>query len=299
MAEDAFAVGAPPAALSVGRGGSVPRIARAFGRSPAGAVGLALVLVAVTVSLLAPAIAPRDPLATDYTRQLKGPAADRLLGTDDLGRDVLSRVLYGGRISLRVSLGAVSIALVVGVGLGLIAGFFGRWMDLALMRLVDAQLAVPGLILAIVLATSLGATLRNVMVAIGVTAVPTFARLTRGEALRVRERDYVLAVRTLGATNARIMARHVLPNIMGPLIVQTSIALAGAILVEASLGFLGLGVPPPAPTWGGLVQQGYPYLEIAPWIVFSSGAAIAVAVLGFSLLGDGLRDTLDPRLRGR
>ncbi len=279
--------------------GSLLGFLRSFRRSASGMVGLALIVIMVSLSLLASVIAPDDPLESDFAFQLKGPSSEHLLGADDLGRDILSRVLYGGRVSLQVSLGAVSIALLIGAALGMTSGFFGKWVDLVIMRFMDAALAIPGLILAIVLASSLGPSLRNVTIAIGIAAIPAYARLTRGEVLRLRERDYILAARTLGATDFRIMLRHILPNAMAPLIVQTSIGLAGAILTEASLGFLGVGVPPPRPTWGGIAQQGYPYMEIAPWIVFSSGVAISAIVLGFSLLGDGLRDTLDPRLRNR
>jgi peptide/nickel transport system permease protein len=299
LAQQAITTGLEPVLVTGSRGAGISRGVRSFARSRTGVVGFILVAAVTVMSLAAPAIAPHAPLATDFSAQLDGPSAAHPLGADELGRDVLSRVMYGGRVSLRVSLGAVGIALVTGTVLGVIAGFFGRWADLLLMRLMDAQLAIPGLILAIVLATSLGPSLSNVIVAIGVASVPGFARLSRGEVLKVRERDYILAARTLGATNARIMARHVLPNITAPLIVQASLGLAGAILTEAALGFLGVGVPPPTPTWGGIVQQGYPYLEQAPWIVFGGGAAIMLAVLGFNLLGDGLRDALDPRLRNR
>jgi peptide/nickel transport system permease protein len=219
-----------------------------------------------------------------------------LLGTDENGRDVLSRILYGTRISLMAGVFSVAIAVVLGVGSGLISGYFGGRLDNIIMRFMDALLAFPTLVLALAITAALGPGLRNAMIAIGIVYTPLFARLTRGQVLSVREREFVEAARTIGSGHLRIMAQHILPNVFAPLIVQISLSIALAILAEATLSFLGLGVQPPEPSWGSMVSRGKDYLDLAPWLAFAPGAAILMAVIGFNFLGDAIRDALDPRL---
>jgi peptide/nickel transport system permease protein len=260
-------------------------------------VGLVIIVLLVGCAVLAPAIAPYDPLKQNLDLAFAPPSVAHPLGTDDLGRDLLSRTIYGARISLLAGVVAVGIALVVGVTVGLVAGYRGGWPDQVLMRLMDALLAFPGLILALAITAALGSNLVNALIAIGIVGIPSYARLTRGQVLAVRELAYVEAARALGTSPGRILLRHVLPNVSAPLIVQTSLGVAFAILAEASLSFLGLGAQPPTPSWGAMVSLGRDYLDQAPWVVFVPGGAIFLAVLGFNFLGDALRDTLDPRIR--
>jgi peptide/nickel transport system permease protein len=256
---------------------------------------LAVVVLLVLVAVLAPWIAPYDPTATSFTTVRKAPSWAHWLGTDEVGRDVLSRVIWGARASLSAGLVSVGIAVGAGVPLGLLAGYAGGWIDAVLSRLVDAMLAIPFLILAIALAAFLGPSLSNAMIAIGVTATPVFVRLTRGQTLGAKVEDYVEAARAVGNPHWRIALRHVLPNIVPPLLVQASLAIAGAIIAEAALSFLGLGQQPPAPSWGSMLNSAQRFLAQAPWMAFWPGFAIFFAVLSFNLLGDGLRDALDPR----
>jgi len=262
-------------------------------------VGLVLLIVLTLVALLAPWIAPHNPIAVDADNARLPPGAGHLFGTDELGRDVLSRVMWGGRISLPVAFVAVGVGLTIGGLIGLAAGYRGRTTDLLLMRFVDAILAFPALILAIALVAALGPSLRNAMIAIGVVQIPVYARLTRAQVLQIKSLDFVTAARALGASPVRIIARHMLPNLLNPLIVQLSLSAAFAMLAEATLSFLGLSAPPPTPDWGFMINTGQSFLVNGDWwMTVGPGAAICLAVFGFNWLGDALRDALDPRLRG-
>ena len=257
--------------------------------------GAVLVALEVGLALLAPWIAPHEPNRMDYTAVLSGPTAEHPLGTDDLGRDLLSRALYGSRLSLEVGIVAVLVAVVLGVPIGLVSGYFGGIFDEAVMRVVDAVMALPALVLALTIAAVLGPGIWNATVAIAVVAAPTYTRLVRGQVLSIKENDYVLAAQSIGAPTWVILMRHILPNAFSPVIVQASLGVGFAIILEASLSFIGLGAQPPTPSWGNMVQVGFQYLEIAPWFVLIPAVAIFLAVLGFNMLGDGLRDTLDPK----
>ncbi|MFO1327094.1 MAG: ABC transporter permease [Rubrivivax sp.] len=270
---------------------------RQLRRRRAAMLGLAVVLVFVVLALAAPWISPHDPLATSWSAIRKPPSATHWFGTDDIGRDVLSRVVWGTRASLQAGLVSVSIALLVGVPVGMLAGFVGGAVDALVSRLTDAFLACPFLILAIALAAFLGPSLANAMIAIGVSATPIFVRLTRAQVLNVKVESYVEAARALGNPPWRIALRHVLPNAVAPLIVQATLAIAGAVIAEASLSFLGLGQQPPAPSWGSMLNTAKNFVDQAPWMAIWPGLAIFALVLAFNLLGDGLRDALDPRSR--
>jgi peptide/nickel transport system permease protein len=256
---------------------------------------LGVVVFLILAAVLAPWVAPYDPTKTSFTLVRKAPSWAHWLGTDEVGRDVLSRVIWGARASLGAGLVSVGIAVGAGVPLGLLAGYAGGWIDAVLSRLVDAMLAIPFLILAIALSAFLGPSLSNAMIAIGVTATPVFVRLTRGQTLSAKVEDYVEAARAVGNPHWRIALRHVLPNIVPPLLVQASLAIAGAIIAEAALSFLGLGQQPPSPSWGSMLNSAQRFIAQAPWMAFWPGFAIFFAVLSFNLLGDGLRDALDPR----
>ena len=258
-------------------------------------LGLAIVAIFVVVAVFAPLIAPYDPIATSWSLIRKPPSAAHWLGTDDVGRDVFSRIVFGARASMSAGLVSVSIALGIGVPIGLLAGYAGGWVDAVISRIVDAMLAIPFLILAITLAAFLGPSLYNAMIAIGVTATPIFVRLTRGQTLAAKVEDYVEAARAVGNPHWRVALRHILPNVVPPLLVQASLAIAGAIIAEAALSFLGLGQQPPAPSWGSMLNSAQRFIAQAPWMAFWPGFAIFFAVLSFNLLGDGLRDALDPR----
>jgi len=264
-------------------------------RRPRALFGLAVIVLFVAMALGAPWIAPQDPLATSWGAVRKAPSLAHLFGTDEIGRDVLSRVIWGARASLMAGIVSVSISLAIGVPLGMAAGYMGRWVDMAISRVADAMLACPFLILAIALAAFLGPSLANAMVAIGVAATPVFIRLTRAQVMAVKVEDYVTAARAVGNGNLAIALRHILPNIVAPLIVQATLAIAAAVIAEASLSFLGLGQQPPAPSWGSMLNTAKNYVENAPWMAIWPGLAIFLLVLSFNLLGDGLRDALDPR----
>jgi len=268
---------------------------RRLARRRVALVGLAVVVFFIAVALAAPLLAPYDPLATDWRLVRKPPSAMHLFGTDDLGRDVLARVIWGARASLMAGLVSVSIALAVAVPLGLVSGYLGGVVDGLVMRIVDAMLAIPFLILAIALAAFLGPSLINAMIAIGVVQTPIFTRLTRGQVLAVRHEDYIEAARAVGNPHRRIMLRHILPNVLAPILVQATLAIAAAIIAEAALSFLGLGQQPPAPSWGSMLNTATRFLSQAPWMAVWPGLAIFSLVLSFNLLGDGLRDALDPR----
>jgi ABC-type dipeptide/oligopeptide/nickel transport system permease subunit len=266
-------------------------------RNRAGLAGGIILLAFLVTGLLAPLLAPEDPYEPALERSLEPPGRSALLGRDELGRDVLSRLIYGARLSLLIGVIAVAIGVSAGVPLGALSGYFGGWTDLIVQRVVDVMLAFPGILLAIILVAILGVGLVQVMVAVGIVSVPTHARLVRGQVLSLRAQDFVEAARALGATPGRILARHVLPNTLAVIIVQATLQIAGAILSAAALGFLGLGAQPPAAEWGAMLSSARQYLRLAPHTVVFPGLAIMVTVLGFNLLGDAIRDALDPRLR--
>ena len=257
--------------------------------------GLAVVVVSALMAALAPWITPYDPLQTSFSMVRKAPSLAHWFGTDEVGRDLLSRIVWGARASLAAGVISVSIAIGIGVPLGMLAGYAGGLIDSLISRLTDAMLACPFLILAIALAAFLGPSLGNVMIAIGVTATPIFIRLARGQVLSVKAEDYVEAARAVGNPPWRVLTRHILPNILPPVIVQASLAIAAAIIAEASLSFLGLGQQPPSPSWGSMLNNAQRFLTQSPWMAIFPGLAIFVIVLAFNLLGDGLRDALDPK----
>lgn len=265
-------------------------------RNPIGIIGAVVILLTLFVAIAAPLLTPYDP-ASQASRRLLPPSAEHLMGTDELGRDTASRIYFGARVSLQVGALAVTIALVLGGTIGLLAGFYGGRLDDWLMRLVDIMFAFPGLVLAIVIAGLLGPSRNNAMIAIGVVYAPAFARVLRGSVLAIKQEPYVEAARVVGASDGRTMRLHVLPNVMAPLIVMVTVYLSQAILSEAALSFLGLGTQPPEPSWGGMLNASRTYMELAPAMAIFPGLAIMMVVLGFNFLGDGLRDILDPRLR--
>ena len=262
---------------------------------PAAAAGIVVIAVFVAAAVFAPLIAPYDPIGTNFAAVRKAPSAAHWFGTDEIGRDVLSRVIFGARASLEAGVLSVLISLSIGVPAGLLAGYAGGKVDMLISRLTDALLACPFLILAIALAAFLGPSLANAMIAIGISATPVFVRLTRGTTLAVRSEDYVLAARAIGNPPWRIALLHVLPNIVPPLLVQATLAIAAAVIAEASLSFLGLGQQPPQPSWGSMLNTAKNYIDNAAWMAIWPGVSIFLLVLSFNLVGDGLRDALDPR----
>jgi peptide/nickel transport system permease protein len=264
-------------------------------RHPLALTGGGLLALLTAAALLAPVLAPADPLAQDLQRRLQPPGWPHLLGTDEFGRDLLSRVLYGARISLRLGVLAIAAALGAGTLLGLWAGYRGGWADALIMRLMDLMLAFPSILLAIAIVAVIGPGIDNVMVAVSIVLVPQYARLVRAAVLTIRQLNYVEAARALGASDAHVLIKAILPNCLVPLIVQSSLSLATAILDAAGLSFLGLGAQPPAPEWGAMLSGGRDLLLRAPWVMAFPGLAIFAAALGLNLLGDGLRDALDPR----
>lgn len=271
--------------------------ARSFLRNRPAVVGTLIIFSLVTVAILAPTLAPYDPTVIDLAIRLNAPSGQHWLGTDELGRDILSRIMLGSRITLLITSVAVCAALPMGTLLGLLAAFYRGRTDMIISRLVDLMMAVPGFLLAIAIIAILGVGTVNVIVAVGVDSIPAFARIARGAALRATNEDYVLAARALGAKEHQIMFHHVAPNIFAPLLVQASLRLATAILSAASLSFLGLGPQPPTPEWGAMLATGRNFVYSAPFLVITPGLAIMLAALGFNLTGDGLREALDPRLR--
>jgi peptide/nickel transport system permease protein len=255
------------------------------------------VLALAAAALLAPWVVRHDPLAQDLDAILRPPSVAHPLGTDDLGRDVLARIVHGARTSLTASLMAVAIAVALGVPLGLAAGYLGGMTDDAIMRVSDAVQSIPALVLAMAIAAALGPSLFHVMVAVGVVFAPRFARLVRGQVLAVREELYVEGARAVGAAHIRVICHHVLPNVLSPIVVQISISIAFALLAETSLSFLGVGIRPPLPSWGADVGRGYRFMRLAPWLVFMPGMAILLTSLAFTFIGDGIRDAVDPRQR--
>jgi peptide/nickel transport system permease protein len=260
-------------------------------------VGLIVIALFVALAVLAPFVAPYDPAAQAWTAVRKPPSLEHWFGTDDVGRDVLSRVIFGARASLLAGVVSVSIAILIGVPVGIVAGYVGGFVDALLSRITDAMLACPFLILAIALAAFLGPSLTNAMIAIGITTTPIFVRLTRGQVMAVKVEDYVEAARAVGNPHWRIALVHVLPNILPTLIVQATLSIAAAIIAEAALSFLGLGQQPPAPSWGSMLNSAQRFLANQPWMAVWPGLAIFLTVLSFNLVGDGLRDALDPRER--
>jgi peptide/nickel transport system permease protein len=288
-------------ALSASRAETVEsparRALRRLKRRKGAMFGLAVIAIFVALALFAPLISPYDPAAQSWSAVRKAPSTLHWFGTDDVGRDILARVIYGARASLLAGVISVGIALSIGVPLGLIAGYLGGWIDILLSRITDAMLAVPFLILAIALAAFLGPSLGNAMIAIGVTTTPIFVRLTRGQVMSVKVEDYVEAARAIGNPRWRIALFHILPNILPALLVQATLSIAAAIIAEAALSFLGLGQQPPAPSWGSMLNSAQRFLSNAPWMAVWPGLAIFLTVLSFNLLGDGLRDALDPKER--
>lgn len=266
-------------------------------RNPLATFGVVFMALVLISAVFAPWIAPRDPLKQDLANVLQPPGGAHLLGTDDLGRDVLSRLVYGARVSLQAGIITVAFALVFGVAIGLLGGFVGGYVDDVLFRVMDAVLAFPSLVLALAISAVLGQGLGNAMVAIAVVFTPQFARLTRGQVLSVKEFEFVSAARAAGASSTRLAMLHVLPNITSPIVVQSVLSIAAAIIIEASLSFLGVGVRPPTPSWGGMLRSGYGYIEMAPWLSVAPGLAIFATVLAVNFLGDGIQDVLDPRRR--
>lgn len=262
-------------------------------------LGAVLTIILIVVALAAPLLAPFDPDVQDTAHRLDPPSKTHPLGLDDLGRDVLSRIVFGARVSLRVGFSVVVISSLIGVGLGAIAGYFGGAWDAVIMRICDILLAFPGILLAIAMVAVLGPSVNNVILALCVGGWVGYARLARGQVLKIREMEYVTAAKALGARSPRVILRHVLPNVINPVIVMATLGLAGAILAEASLSFLGLGVQPPTPSWGAMLTSGRQYLGIANHLAIFPGAAIMLAVMGLNFLGDGLIDALDPKYRKR
>lgn len=259
--------------------------------------GGVILILFILMAVLAPVIAPYDPYYMDASATLAPPSAEHLLGTDNMGRDILSWIFYGAQISLKVSIVSVSIATAAGVILGVVAGYFGKLTDGIISRILEIMFAFPEVLLALLIMSILGPSLNNIMIAIGIVYTPIFARITRGAVLSVKDSLYVEAARSIGVKDSIIIVRHILPNILSPILVQITLSLAFAILSEASLSFLGIGVEPDIPSWGIMLNNGKAWIEIAWWVGVFPGIAIALAVLGFNILGDGLRDVLDPRLR--
>lgn len=270
---------------------------RRFTENKTAVLGLILLFLFIFAAIFAPLITPYSPTERDYRERLKAPSAKHLLGTDYLGRDIFSRIIYGARISLQVGLISVGVALAAGVALGAVAGYFGGFIDLIVMRAIDIMLAFPSILLAIAIMAILGPSLANAMLAIGIVSIPTYARIVRSSVLSVKNDEFIEAATALGMSNARIIFRHILPNCLAPIIVQATLGVATAILDAAGLSFLGLGAQPPTPEWGAILSECRPYLRNAPWTVAFPGLAIVVVVLALNLVGDGLRDALDPRLK--
>jgi len=266
-------------------------------RTRAAVAGGVVVTIFVVAAVFAPILAPYDPLKGRLVERLQAPSAVHWLGTDELGRDLLSRILHGARITIQIQLAAVLLALAVGTALGVIAGYVGRWPDLVIMRLMDILMAFPGIFLALAIIAALGTGLLNVVLAAGISLVPQFARVVRGSVLGLREMEFVQAARAIGHGGVAIVFRYLLPNSLAPLIVQTSLRMATVLLTASGLSFLGLGVQPPSPEWGAILSNARSYMITAPHVATMPGLAIMLVVLGFNLLGDGLRDSLDPRLR--
>jgi ABC-type dipeptide/oligopeptide/nickel transport system permease subunit len=270
---------------------------RRFARNPGAVFGLVVLVLIVVASVFAPVLAPYDPLAQGVGPALAGPSRAHWAGTDSFGRDMLSRIIFGARIALIVGVVSVVIAMVIGVGLGLTAGYYGGWLDTVVMRVMDGLFAFPIIILAIAMMAIMGFGVTNVIIAVAVGFIAPFARVTRADVLAVKEEPYIEAARLAGVSAPAIIARHVLPNVLAPIIVQAALRVSGAIITESGLSFLGLGPPPPTPVWGSMIAEGRNFIVMAPHVSTFPGIALMLAIVGLNLLGDGLRDTLDPRLR--
>jgi len=298
MTQLAAEIRSPQASPSVARPqGQIALVWRQLRRDRAAILGAVIVLLEVFIAIFAPFVAPHDPLEQSIYDALQPPSGTYWLGTDEVGRDILSRIIYGARISLRVGLIAVGIGSVVGVLLGLLAGYHGGLLDNLILRLMDIWLAFPGILLALAIVAVLGPSLFNVMIAVGLSAVPTYVRVTRGSVLSVRESDYVLGARAIGCRAPQIMGKHIFPNVLPAIIVLATLGVATAILTAAALSFIGLGAQPPTPEWGAMLTVGRQFIRQAWWVTTFPGLAIMITVLGINLLGDGLRDALDPRMR--
>jgi peptide/nickel transport system permease protein len=283
------------AALPVAEKRAPNRVLRRFLSHRSALVGLAVVLLFIAIAAAAPLISPYDPAATNWALVRKAPSAQHWFGTDEIGRDILARMLWGARASMLAGVVSVTIAMALGVPIGMIAGYAGGWTDAVISRITDALLSCPFLILAIALAAFLGPSLTNAMIAIGISQMPIFIRLARGQVMTVRVEDYVEAARAIGNPHHRIVLRHILPNIVPPILVQATLTMATAIIAEASLSFLGLGQQPPEPSWGSMLNVAKNFMNQAPWMALWPGVAICLVVLAFNLLGDGLRDAVDPK----
>ena len=281
----------------VGADGELADLWRRLRRNRAAVAGAGIVVVFVLLAVLAPALVPFNPIQGDLNDRLQPPSASHWLGTDELGRDIFSRILFGARISLQIQIVAVLLALVIGVTLGSVGGYLGGHVDNVIMRAMDVLLAFPGIFLALGIIAALGPGLLNLMLAAGISSVPQFARIVRASVLSLKEREFVEAARALGGGSNRIMFRHLLPNCLAPIIVQSTLRMATVLLTASGLSFLGLGVQPPTPEWGAMLSNARSYLIVAPHVATIPGVAIMIVVVGFNLFGDGLRDTLDPRLR--
>jgi ABC-type dipeptide/oligopeptide/nickel transport system permease subunit len=285
------------AAAQLRRPNRLRRFAHVFFSRSVVSFGTATILALFLGALLAPVIAPYDPYEQDLTNVLQDPSAGHWLGTDALGRDTFSRIVYGSRIALLIGIGTVAVAATVGTTLGMVAAYFGSWVFTVIMRLTDAMMAIPALLLALVVATLLGSGLNAVIVAVALALVPGYIRLMAGQVLSAKQNEYVVAARSIGANSVAVMFRHILPNCLSPLIVQVTLVIGLAILIEATLSFLGLGIKPPTAAWGSMVYDGYRYLALRPILSLGPGLAIMLVVFAFNMVGDGLRDALDPRMR--
>jgi len=286
-----------PQRVSLSRPGKWRTFYQKLRKNKLAMIGGGIVLFYILIALLAPLIAPYDPYQIDLANKLKTPSAEHWMGTDDKGRDIFSRLLHGTRLSLSVGFVAVFIGAFFGIILGLVSGYYGKWVDTVIMRVIDVLLAFPGILLALAIVSALGPSLINVMIAVGVFSIPTFARIVRGSTLSVKKLEYIDAIRSLGASDLTIIFKHIFPNILSPIIVQASLRLATAILSAAGLSFLGLGAQPPLAEWGAMLSNGRDFLFTAPHIAMFPGIAISTLVLGFNVFGDGLRDALDPRMK--
>lgn len=292
------AVSAPRSRRSVFEAGNTPSLTRItlkrLIRNPLGRIGISLLSIVVIAGVFAPLLAPHDPIRQFIGSELQSPSLKHPLGTDEFGRDLLSRIIYGARISLMVGIVAVGLGSAIGISTGLVAAYIGGWIETVMFRIWDALMAFPGVLLAIAISAILGSGLFNIGIAVAIISMPSYARLARGGMLAEREKDYVTAAQTLGQDNWRIIFRHVLPNTIPPILTQVALGMAGAVFLEAGLSFLGLGAQPPDPSWGSMIADSRSYLRLAPWYGIAPGIAISIFLLGLNMLADGLRDALDP-----